>query len=61
MLLQAERMTEAQISGLLRTAAYLVVGIPIPEGAAAALFFLPHSRQVSQTGYKALQHEAFVA
>ena len=43
-LLQAERMTQSEVAALLRTAVYIVVGIPIPAGAAAAVFFLPHSR-----------------
>ena len=42
--LQAERMTQSEVANLLRTAVYIVVGIPIPAGAAAAVFFLPHSR-----------------
>lgn len=41
---QAERLTQAEISELLSTALYIMVGIPIPSGAAAAVFFLPHSR-----------------
>ncbi|DBB00315.1 TPA: hypothetical protein ACH3X1_014138 [Trebouxia sp. C0004] len=40
----AERMTQSEVFGLIRTAAYIVVGIPITAGAAAAVFFLPHSR-----------------
>lgn len=47
-LLQAERMTQSEVASLLRTAVYIVVGIPIPAGAAAAVFFLPHSRSVHQ-------------
>jgi len=43
---QAERMTQSEVSGLIRTAVYIAVGIPIPAGAAAAVFFLPHSRCV---------------
>ena len=42
--MQAERMTQSEVFNLLRTAVYLTVGIPIPAGAAAAVFFLPHSR-----------------
>lgn len=41
----AERMTQSEVAALLRTAVYIVVGIPIPAGAAAAVFFLPHSRR----------------
>ena len=37
-------MTQSEVTALLRTAVYIVVGIPIPAGAAAAVFFLPHSR-----------------
>ncbi len=37
-------MTQSEVSGLIRTAVYIAVGIPIPAGAAAAVFFLPHSR-----------------
>ena len=37
-------MTQAEVSELLRAAVYIVVGIPIPAGAVAAVFFLPHSR-----------------
>ena len=37
-------MTQSEVIALLRTAVYIVVGIPIPAGAAAAVFFLPHSR-----------------
>ncbi len=46
---QAERMTQSEVSGLIRTAVYIAVGIPIPAGAAAAVFFLPHSRYVGDT------------
>lgn len=42
--LQAERMTQSEVANLIRTAVYIVVSIPIPAGAAAAVFFLPHSR-----------------
>ena len=41
-------MTQSEVAGLLRTAIYVVVGIPIPAGAAAAVFFLPHSRLVQK-------------
>ncbi|KAL3138676.1 hypothetical protein ABBQ32_006432 [Trebouxia sp. C0010 RCD-2024] len=41
----AERMTQSEVADLVRTAVYIVVGIPIPAGAAAAVFFLPHSRR----------------
>ena len=41
-------MTQSEVASLLRTAVYIVVGIPIPAGAAAAVFFLPHSRSVHQ-------------
>ena len=37
-------MTQTEVAALVRTAVYIVVGIPIPAGAAAAVFFLPHSR-----------------
>lgn len=37
-------MTQSEVAALVRTAVYIVVGIPIPAGAAAAVFFLPHSR-----------------
>ena len=47
--LQAERMTQSEVAALLRTAVYIVVGIPIPAGAAAAVFFLPHSRSVQDS------------
>lgn len=41
-------MTQSEVASLLRTAVYIVVGIPIPAGAAAAVFFLPHSRSEHQ-------------
>ena len=48
---QAERMTQSEVSSLVRTAVYIAVGIPIPAGAAAAVFFLPHSRYASDNIY----------
>lgn len=42
-------MTQSEVASLLRTAVYIVVGIPIPAGAAAAVFFLPHSRLAHQS------------
>lgn len=41
----AERMTQSEVSGLIQTAVCIAVGIPIPAGAVAAVFFLPHSRR----------------
>lgn len=38
-------MTETEVFNLVRTGIYLTVGIPVPIGAAAAILFLPHSRQ----------------